>query len=61
MGMCAHPTIFDVVTKNMQKKHKQKKSVKEQTQKIDSPRNFSLYYTHYRKAEKKIFLKKVTS
>jgi len=29
----------------MQKKHKQKKSVKdEQTQKIDSPRIFSLYY-----------------
>ena len=42
--MCAHPTIFDVVTKNMQKKHKQKKSVKEQTQKIDSPRIFSPNY-----------------
>ena len=31
----------------LEEKHKQKKSVKKQTQKIDSPRIFSPYFTHF--------------
>ena len=47
--------------KYTEKKHKQKKSVKEQTQKIDSLESFLPTITHYRKAEKIFFPKKVTS
>jgi hypothetical protein len=43
----------------LEEKHKQKKSVKEQTQKIDSPRIFSPYFTHFRKAEIFFFPKKL--
>ena len=42
----------------LEEKHKQKKSVKEQTQKIDSPRIFSPYFTHFRKAEIFFFFQK---
>jgi hypothetical protein len=50
MRMCAHPTIFDLLfpspfsDKKYAEKTQTEKSVKEQTQKIDSPRILSLYY-----------------
>ncbi len=54
-------TLAPFLTKNMQKKQKQKKSVKEQTQKIDSLESFLPTITHYRLVEIFFFQKKVTS